>query len=574
MWRQIRICLTTLSVGVTARSAALNAPATPASTQPAKTGEVLYNGIQLPAEWPPKGGDPDSLEPMEVPYLKDSPKVIPIDIGRQLLVDDFLIAHTDLRRSFHKPEKYVGNPVISPSTPEELNRQKKNQPPGTQEAVCYLGHGGAFYDPTDERFKMWYRAGWGTQISLASSEDGYSWSRVPGSFVLPPPGKGVGDNCLWYDTNTKNPAERYKYLESRESHLLWTSPDGKNWSAPVDAGKAADYCSFFYNPFRDIWAYSVKESVPVRARLRRYAEAKTFLSPNVFDSSVFWVSADKFDLPDPQVGDPAQLYSLNAVAYESLMIGMFYVHVGPHNRVCLATNTPKRVDLKIAFSRDGFHWDRPDHTPFLACTRQDGAWDRGYLHSTAGLCYVAGDKLLFPYTGFSGVTPNGDRGMYAGASIGMATLRRDGFASMDASSEGGTLTTRPLLFTGGYLFVNADCQKGELRAEILDEAGQVITPFSRENCIPVKADKTLQAITWKDTASLSALAGKPHRIRFYLTNGSLYSFWITSETSGASHGYLAGGGPGNSTTCDTAGEAAYRTSAAMKGKAPGGAAKP
>ena len=53
--------------------------------------EKLYNGIELPDVWPPRFGDPASVEPMEVPYLKQPPKTIPIDVGRQLFVDDFLI---------------------------------------------------------------------------------------------------------------------------------------------------------------------------------------------------------------------------------------------------------------------------------------------------------------------------------------------------------------------------------------------------------------------------------------------------------------------------------------------------
>jgi len=40
---------------------------------------------------------------MAVPYLLDPPPLIPIDTGRQLLIDDFLIAETTLDRSFHQP---------------------------------------------------------------------------------------------------------------------------------------------------------------------------------------------------------------------------------------------------------------------------------------------------------------------------------------------------------------------------------------------------------------------------------------------------------------------------------------
>ena len=54
-------------------------------------GEALYNGIILPKVWPPVDMDPDSHEPMLVPYLQSPPNVIPIDVSRQLFVDDFRI---------------------------------------------------------------------------------------------------------------------------------------------------------------------------------------------------------------------------------------------------------------------------------------------------------------------------------------------------------------------------------------------------------------------------------------------------------------------------------------------------
>ncbi|MCC7087092.1 MAG: hypothetical protein IT427_18990, partial [Pirellulales bacterium] len=63
-------------------------------------GERLYNGIVLPEEWPPRNIDPRDVEPMRVPYLESPPAVIPIDVGRQLFVDDFLIEKTDLARQY------------------------------------------------------------------------------------------------------------------------------------------------------------------------------------------------------------------------------------------------------------------------------------------------------------------------------------------------------------------------------------------------------------------------------------------------------------------------------------------
>ena len=142
-------------------------------------------------------------------------------------------------------------------------------------------------------------------------------------------------------------------------------------------------------------------------------------------------------------------------------------------------------------------------------------------------------------------------------SIGLAILRRDGFASMDAGDTEGTLTTRPLRFRGKHLFVNVDSKDGELLAEVVDDRGKVIAPFSKRNCIPVKADKTLQAVRWKRSDDLSKLAGKPVKFRFYLKKARLYAFWVSPERSGASHGYVAAGGPGFTGPVDTVGSSAY-----------------
>ncbi|MCH5376234.1 MAG: glycosyl hydrolase family 32, partial [Planctomycetes bacterium] len=146
-------------------------------------------------------------------------------------------------------------------------------------------------------------------------------------------------------------------------------------------------------------------------------------------------------------------------------------------------------------------------------------------------------------------------GMYDRGATGVAFLRRDGFVSMDAGQDAGTLTTRPLRFTGSKMFVNADTDQGELFAEILDESGEVIEPFTRENCRRVQADSTIEPIAWRG-GDLTALSGRPVRFRFTLQNGSLYSFWVSRDDSGRSDGYVAGGGPGLTGPTDTVGRAA------------------
>ncbi len=115
---------------------------------------------------------------------------------------------------------------------------------------------------------------------------------------------------------------------------------------------------------------------------------------------------------------------------------------------------------------------------------------------------------------------------------------------MDADNSRGTLTTRLVRFTGKYLFVNADAGAGELRVEVLNSDGKVIQPLSRDNCLPVRKDDTLQAVKWQGAADLSGAADQPVRLRFHLNRGRLYAFWVSPDPSGASHGYVAAGGPG------------------------------
>jgi hypothetical protein len=78
-----------------------------------------------------------------------------------------------------------------------------------------------------------------------------------------------------------------------------------------------------------------------------------------------------------------------------------------------------------------------------------------------------------------------------------------------------------------------------------------------ENCEPIRGDSTIQPVTWKGAKDLSELAGKTVRFRFHVKKGSLYSFWVSPDESGASHGYVAAGGPGYPADKDTVGTAAY-----------------
>jgi hypothetical protein len=313
-----------------------------------------------------------------------------------------------------------------------------------------------------------------------------------------------------------------------------------------------DRTTVFYNPFRKVWVIS--ERINWGGRARAYTEDSDPMAAvaNVDKARVNWVSGEKDDPRNPNKqwsGLAPQLYNLDATPYESLMLGLFVIWQGPNNGDCGRLAIQKRNEVLLGYSRDGFHWTRPDRTRFLEVNETEGAWNMGNVQSVGGGCLVVGDRLFFYFSGRA--KPKGQ--WDADASTGLAFLRRDGFASMDADEKGGTLTTRPVSFKGKHLFVNAACPKGELRVEVLAEDGKPIAPFTAENCVPLSCDKTLAAVTWKGAADLSPLSGKPVRFRFHLKSGSLYAFWVSPDKSGASHGYVAAGGPGFTGPIDATG---------------------
>ena len=239
----------------------------------------------------------------------------------------------------------------------------------------------------------------------------------------------------------------------------------------------------------------------------------------------------------------SELYNLDAVGYESLMLGLFSIW---HSNA--GKNRPKINDVMLGFSRDGFHWDRPFREAIMPLSDDPKAWNWANSQSVGGGCLIVGDRLFFYASGRNSTEDT----------TGLAFMRRDGFASMEAGGNEGALTTRPVTFKGRYLFVNADAHQGSLTAEALDKDGNAIAPFTMENSLPVAADRTLQEVAWKGADDLSALSGKPVHFRFHLKNGALYAFWISPDKSGASHGYVAAGGPGFTGPTDTVGAQGYK----------------
>jgi len=429
---------------------------------------------------------------------------VPIPVGRekQLFVDDAIVeSATGLTRALHPVRKHPGNPLVVADRPWE--------------GRCVLIYGAVIRDPESGSFRMWYLA-WGkhvgqsSYICYAESEDGLHWVKpdlglhefkgsTENNIVVP---NVTSNTTVIYDPRDPDASRRYKAVIRDRGTRAWLSPDGIHWR---DHGVIMDQCydstTVHWDPAGQKWIASAKIFRDGK-RARGYAESKDFFH---WSDTYFMATVDERDAPDDQ------MYAMIVFRYESVYVGLLRVlHV-----------ESDVVDIQLATSRNAKSWDRPLRTPFIPCSPEKGTWDYGNNSPSTDPPIRVGDELWFYYSGRGtthGEAPN------TGA-IGLATLRPDGFVSMDAAEEDGVLTTKPCLLQGARLYVSADAHGGSLRAELLDEAGGVIEPFSSHHCAPIDSDSIQAPLNWGEAGGLAALEGRPVRIRFHLTNAKLYGFW-------------------------------------------------
>lgn len=504
-----------------------------------KDPRMLYNGIYLPELWPPKIIDKNSSKKVEIPYLAEisqggsHPEVVNITVGRQLFVDDFLISSTNLKTTYHAAVKYEGNPVV-----DEKESYEK--------AGMLLRSGGVWFDKDDKKFKMWYTVAQHNGLGYAESTDGINWTRPQKTLVFD--ALRPDSTTVWIDYDApKN--EKYKlFIRSgdkqyqKEGRLhpgyLYYSSDGINWKYVATSGDVGDRTCVFYNPFRDIWSFSIRDYITIGSnpwvRARSYSEGTTLKEAVQNNNKVFWQRVDDLD-PTTKMMPVSQMYAFDAVGYESIMLGLYTIITGPDNTLSEQLGMPKGTHLMLAYSRDGFYFDRPDRSYFIESTMKDGTWDQGYVIAAGGVCIIVDDELWFYYSAYQAVGSNA----YGKTAIGLAKLRRDGFVSLDGTGE---VLTRKMTADGKkHLFVNVDAPAGSIAAEIIDSSGNPVKGYTIDDCIPVTGDTTSAMIKWKSGSDLSFLNGKEYQIRFKTTDSKFYAFWLSADESGDSGGYDAAG---------------------------------
>lgn len=493
--------------------------------------------------------------------------VEPICVGRekQLFLDGYLIEWREkMERRVRPVEKHAENPLVRPEAEWE--------PSG------YVTYGSVIYDEEEGIYKMWCQGLGGSKtealdhyqtrgVYYFTSADGIRWQR-PKLDVVSIAGNRtniVALSCLaerpeglpaFYelfgvskDALESDPRRRYKmgylylvrdYSGPHEAHArrgqlrglgVAFSANGVNWT-PVE--EAVTYAIrdggtyWFWDEKRGCYRLYGRTRHLSGAVWLRYGEDRRFQlnnsarAVNGVESTDFvhWepedgtliISADVLDGP----GD--EIYSLSVFPYEGIYIGLLQMF---HNyeEACW-------LDIQLAASRDGVHFERlSDRTPFIP-VGQVGEWDRFNQSVANNPPFRAGDELRFYYSGrnyvHSGVYAGNDNGAKAGlhrlAGVGVGTIRLDRFAAMEASFDVGKLLTKPIIFAGDRLHVNANVAFGKLGVRLLDGEGHPLEHM----------EATVQEVNAVDIPmplDLSTLGAKPVHIEFSLANGQLYSFW-------------------------------------------------
>ena len=69
---------------------------------------------------------------------------------------------------------------------------------------------------------------------------------------------------------------------------------------------------------------------------------------------------------------------------------------------------------------------------------------------------------------------------------------------------------------------------GSVRVELQDAAGSALDGYALNQCPVLYGDAIEHTVSWESGPDVSALAGRPVRLRFALTDADLYSIRFTS----------------------------------------------
>jgi len=481
-------------------------------------------------------------------------------IRKELFLDErFIEKMSGLTRRFHQAVKCSENPVICTDRPWEVD-------------AAFVDTGLVIYDQKDQLFKAWYQGGGcygpgdGSHMCYATSKDGIEWEKPSLGVVAY---KGSKDNnivlmaeCMMHDPapiidlKDPDPQKRFKAIwwggckdsSAKDGwllgHCVAFSPDGIHWTEHPD------------NP---VWLGDAETATPFDIE-RRSGKLVVYTSADGYGTRVIARSESEnlvdWDLPPklvfrPDDADPpgTEIAGLSAVDYDGTAIGMLWVIrnlpdftkeewrsivernirqglLGPP--ITLNAVRCRIMYTELATSIDGLNWQRIHRQPFMLFGPQ-GSWDECLVLGARPI--VANDKIYIYYTGQGRIkqTPGTKKAEKIGKwniDTGLATLRLDGFVSRQAGSEQGILVTKDFIFEGTKLAINVDADKGSVKLEILDEGGEPIGGFTKDEAETITGDELRVEPRWKTKKNCSELKGRRIKLRLFLENADLYSISV------------------------------------------------
>jgi len=435
---------------------------------------------------------------------------------RQLFVDDYRIESLeDVERKLHVGIKN-SEPVLQPEMPWE-------------EDAAYL-YGTVLFDEQEQVYKMWYQTFHPLKndmyICYATSRDGQNWHK-PELGIVEWSGSNANNIVLRgeigtvvVDDKTTDPQRRYKMFGFRRPHYdAFFSADGIHWTQTEREYvlREGDVANVGWDPYQS--------NFYVLAKLPHPSGRTTFLSRSTdfenWTTGVPVMIADERDqaMAKLERANKMEIYGMSASPYEGGFIGfpwMFRVT----GKGAKDTGGDGNIDVQFAYSRDLTNWARPIREAIIPNGTAGSFDDEMVFTSSAPV--IRGDDVIMYYGAWDGPHGTFDRSAY----IGRTVWKRDRFVSLaNGGFTTGTVITKPILFSGTGLYVNADMSHGKLRAELLDSGNNVISGFELSSSIPTSGDQMEAELRWKSDVRLAQLQGKLVRIRFVLNGGELFSFW-------------------------------------------------
>jgi hypothetical protein len=464
-------------------------------------------------------------------FVPQPPRRLKLGKEKHLFIDDWSVAETrNIQFRFHRPEKHPKNPLIICDKAWEMSL-----------IICQ-----AVERMKDGKLRMWYYSGDAQPENrkrsygcIAMSKDGINWEK-PSLGIHEHNGSkknniSCPDAAIGVITDADDPRPDFRYVGKMRHQGTQgaSSPDGIHWTnRGVIIPQSLDASSTHWDPVRKKYVASIKLGYKNR-RYRGYAESDDFLN---WTDTYLMSDIDELDVKGDNV------YSMSMFRYESLYLGLCKIY---HVR------TSDTCDVHLTVSHNCMHWERPfraiggpkfdtkendvisypdPHTQPFIPTGPPGSWEYGNSDQAYTAPVRDGNRLLFYYTGrpvnHSGKHPdNCPRYKGKGGSIGLATLRLDGFVSANADASGGFIITKPITLDGNSLYVNANAAKGHLKVEILDSRMKPLPGFELSNARAIKSDKVRLKCQWKNIKNIPDLAGKTVRLKFHLDSARLFAFW-------------------------------------------------